>query len=67
MGEMDFADTQIEERERENDSFYFFRLVWVKKTKKEKGLLFVFFWDKLILFYYELIILGPYFRGLNFL
>jgi hypothetical protein len=42
MGEMGFADTRTEERERENDSFYFFRLVRGKKPKK-KGLLFVFF------------------------
>ena len=27
MEEMNFADTQIKERERENDSFYFFRFV----------------------------------------
>jgi hypothetical protein len=41
-----------------------------EKDQKKKGLLFVFFFlllDKLVLFYNELIILGPYFRGLKFL
>jgi hypothetical protein len=51
MGEMNFADTQIEEKER-TILFTFFILVWGKKTKKKKkrwgggggrGLLFVFF------------------------
>jgi hypothetical protein len=35
MGEMNFADTQIEERER-TILFTFFILVWGKKTKKKK-------------------------------
>jgi hypothetical protein len=40
-----------------------------EKDKKKRGAyyFFFFFLDKLVLFYYELIILGPYFRGLKFL
>jgi hypothetical protein len=43
-----------------------------EKDKKKKrggggGAYYLSFLDKLVLFYYELIILGPYFRGLKFL
>jgi hypothetical protein len=37
------------------------------KKKKKKKAYYLFFLDKLVLFYYELVILGPYFRGHKFL
>jgi hypothetical protein len=65
MGEMDFVDTQTVERERMT-LFTFLDLCEGKRQKK-KGLLLLFFLDKLVLFYYELVISGPYFRGHKFL
>jgi hypothetical protein len=38
-----------------------------KKKRKKRAYYLFFFFDKLVLFYNELIILGPYFRGLKFL
>jgi hypothetical protein len=38
-----------------------------KDQKIKEAYYFFFFLDKLVLFYYELVILGPYFRGLKFL
>jgi hypothetical protein len=39
-----------------------------EKDNKKKGLIIIIIiFDKLVLFYYELVILGPYFRGHKFL
>jgi hypothetical protein len=38
-----------------------------EKDKKKGGGGLLLLFDKLVLFYYELVILGPYFRGLKFL
>jgi hypothetical protein len=39
----------------------------VREKDKKKGLIIIIFLDKLVLFYHELVISGPYFRGHKFL
>jgi hypothetical protein len=67
MGEMDFADTQTMERERERMTLFTFLDLCEGKRQQKKGLFYLFIFNKLVLFYYELVILGPYFRGYKFL
>jgi hypothetical protein len=47
--------------------FIFLDLCEGKRPKKKRLIICFFFLDKLVLFYYKLIILGPYFKGLKFL
>ena len=58
---------QRRERERENDSLYFFRLVWGKKTKK-KGAYYLFFcfWINWSYFTMSLLYWGLILEALSF-